>query len=121
MTANETTNETAAESGRLTLANSTAEILLGLTRGELGRKAGHAASRRQPASGHAERRPHTSDRELRGERAPSRLHARRRARKCRLRRAEWVVRVAAATVWWSWSSGGLALGQCTGRMSVLVT
>ena len=32
--ANETTNETAAESGRLTLANSTADISLDLTRGE---------------------------------------------------------------------------------------
>jgi hypothetical protein len=120
MTANETTNETAAESGRLTLANSTAEILLGLTRGELARKAGHAASRRQPASGHAERRPHTSDRSFaeNARRAACTLVG---ARKCRLRRAEWVVRVAAAAVWWSWSSGGLALGQCTGRMSVLVT
>jgi hypothetical protein len=44
--ANETTNETAAESGRLTLTSSTAETLLGLTRGELARKAGHAAPRR---------------------------------------------------------------------------
>src|SRR5215469_12381795 len=43
--ANETTNEAAAESGRLTLANSTASISLGLARGEVARKAGHAASR----------------------------------------------------------------------------
>src|SRR5215471_13275005 len=49
--ANETTNETAAESGRLTLASSSAGILLGLTRGRLARKAGCAASRRQSASG----------------------------------------------------------------------
>src|SRR5215471_17992645 len=49
--ANETTNETAAESGRLTLASSSAGILLGLTRGKVARKAGRAASRRQSASG----------------------------------------------------------------------
>ena len=49
--ANETTNETAAESGRLTLASSNAGILLGLTRGKVARKAGRAASRRQSASG----------------------------------------------------------------------
>src|SRR5262249_12821761 len=74
--ANETTNETAAESGRLTLASSSAGILLGLTCGKVTCKAGRAASRRQSASGLC---PGTGitlgDRDVREERAPSRLHA----------------------------------------------
>ena len=44
--------------GGLTLASSTAGILLGLTRGEVARKAGHAASRRQSASGCRETASH---------------------------------------------------------------
>src|SRR5262249_36271013 len=73
--ANETTNETAAESGRLTLASSSAGILLGLTRGKVARKAGRAASRRQSASGLCRGTGITlGDRDVREERAPSRLH-----------------------------------------------
>jgi hypothetical protein len=47
------------KAGRPTPASSTGEILLGLTRGELARKAGDAASRRRLASGYVERRHHT--------------------------------------------------------------
>ena len=68
---NETTNETAAESGRLTLASSTAGILLGLTRGEVARKAGHAGSRRQSHQAMPRDGITLSDREVREEHAPS--------------------------------------------------